>query len=237
MIACARGTEKGRRVTVCVRARGLLSLSPPPPLPPYPRSPLSSLRESTLTPWTANVSAIIPPSCPRSPLSFLREPTSTPWTTGLEHAREHERGDHCTEGVVGAARPQGAPGRSRRAQRAQRALPEPGSVPGPSVHVSASSAAPPAIEAGCDASAGRGGAMRLNTTTQSDQPHPARASSIGALRCWLGTTPSRRPVGKIHDRAQIRTKAASTSPEWIPGLRLPRRGAQAGGGPPATGSC
>ena len=149
------------------------------------------------------------PSCPRSPLSFLREPTSTPWTTGLEHAREHERGDHCTEGVVGAARPQGAPGRSRRAQRA---LPEPGSVPGPSVHVSASSAAPPAIEAGCDASAGRGGAMRGGRAwpTRARKARPqghARAEPAahvpwaapqpmaGVRACWTDGRPARRPRG------------------------------------------
>ena len=73
--------------------------------------------------------------------------------------------------------------------------------------------------------------------------HPAPLKTPGlrvvdALpRCWLSTTPSRRPLGKIHERAQIRTKTASTSPKSIPGLRLARRGAQAGGGPPATGSC
>eukprot|EP00964_Phaeocystis_antarctica_P087912 scaffold55898_cov78-Phaeocystis_antarctica.AAC.1 len=52
-----------------------------------------------------------------------------------------------------------------------------------------------------------------------------------------GYHPSRRPVGTAYDRAQIRTKAASTSPEWISGLRLPRRGAQAGVAPPATEYC
>ena len=57
----------------------------------------------------------------------------------------------------------GAPGRTRavsacttRATRLARTR----SVPCPSPHISASSAAPPAIEAGRDASSGRGGAMR-----------------------------------------------------------------------------
>ena len=34
---------------------------------------------------------------------------------------------------------------------------------------------------------------RLSTTTQSYQPPPTRASSIGAPRCWLGTTPHECP--------------------------------------------
>ena len=34
---------------------------------------------------------------------------------------------------------------------------------------------------------------RLSTTTQSYQPPPTRASSIGAARCWLGTTPHECP--------------------------------------------
>jgi len=66
---------------------------------------------------------------------------------------------------------------------------------------------------------------------------PAPASSIEAERCSLVTTPSRRPAGTAQDRAQIGTKPASTSPEWISGLRLARRGAQAAVAPPATGSC
>ena len=52
-----------------------------------------------------------------------------------------------------------------------------------------------------------------------------------------GYHPSRRPVGTARDRAQIGTKTARTSPEWIPGLRLPRRGAQGGVAPPATEYC
>ena len=54
---------------------------------------------------------------------------------------------------------------------------------------------------------------------------------------WLYTTPSRRAVGTAHDRPQIGTKPARASPESIPRLRLARRGAQARGGSPATGSC
>ena len=52
-----------------------------------------------------------------------------------------------------------------------------------------------------------------------------------------GYHPSRRPVGTAYDRSQIGTKTARTSLEWIPGLRLPRRGAQGGVAPPATGYC
>ena len=46
-----------------------------------------------------------------------------------------------------------------------------------------------------------------------------------------------RPLRTIHDRARTRTKTALTSTEWISGLRIARRGAQAGGGPSATGPC
>ena len=51
-----------------------------------------------------------------------------------------------------------------------------------------------------------------------------------------GYHPSRRPVCTARDRPQIGTKTVRTSPEPISGLRLPRRGAQAGVGLPATGS-
>ena len=40
----------------------------------------------------------------------------------------------------------------------------------------------------------------------------------------------------IRDRLQIGTKPALTSPEWISGLRIARRVAQAGVGLPTTGS-
>jgi hypothetical protein len=110
------------------------------------------------------------------------------------------------------ARPQGAPGRSRRAQRAQRALPEPGSVPCPSSHTSASSAAPPAIEAGRDASAGRGGAMRGGRArpTRARKARPqgrargepaaqvpwAAPQPMAVVRaCWTDGRPARRPRG------------------------------------------
>ena len=45
------------------------------------------------------------------------------------------------------------------------------------------------------------------------------------LTVFGGYHPSRRPVGTTHDRAQIGTKAARNSPEWISGLHLDRRGA------------
>jgi hypothetical protein len=44
------------------------------------------------------------------------------------------------------------------------------------------------------------------------------------------------PLRTIHDRARTRRKTPLTSQEWISGLRLARRGAQAGVAPPATGS-
>ena len=53
----------------------------------------------------------------------------------------------------------GAPGQSRRAQRARRALPEAGSVPYMAAHGSASSTSPPAMGGERDASVGRGGAV------------------------------------------------------------------------------
>ena len=189
------------------------------------------------------MSAIIPPSCPRSPLSFLREPTSTPWTTGLEHAREHERGDHCTEGVVGAARPQGAPGQSRRAQRAQRALPEPGSVPCPSSHTSASSAAPPAIEAGRDASAGRGGGMRGGrarpTRARKARPQGHARAEPAAHVPWAAP----QPMAVV--RALLDRRATGTTPTWCQGSTFiiatgpPGRTRALGrhDGPQATESC
>ena len=51
-----------------------------------------------------------------------------------------------------------------------------------------------------------------------------------------GYHPSRIPTRTIRDRLQIGTKTALTSTEWISGLRIARRGAQAGVAPPATGS-
>ena len=48
---------------------------------------------------------------------------------------------------------------------------------------------------------------------KSHQPRPARASSIGARLCWLVTTPpDGRSERHTHDRAQIRTKHAPTTP-------------------------
>ena len=77
----------------------------------------------------------------------------------------------------------------------------------------------------------------LKRPAQTHQPPPAPASSIETSRCWLGTTPSRRPVGTAYDRARIGTRTARTSPERISGPRLSRRGAQAGGGLPTIESC
>jgi hypothetical protein len=52
-----------------------------------------------------------------------------------------------------------------------------------------------------------------------------------------GYHPSRIPTRTIHDRARTRTKTPLTSTEWISGLRVARRGAQGGMGPPATEYC
>jgi hypothetical protein len=52
-----------------------------------------------------------------------------------------------------------------------------------------------------------------------------------------GYHPSKRPGGTVYDRAQIRTKAARTSPERIPGPRLPRRGPQDRARPAGWQSC
>jgi len=57
------------------------------------------------------------------------------------------------------------------------------------------------------------------------------------LTVLAGYHPSRRPVGTAYDRTRSRTKTARTSPEWISGLHLPRRGAQGGVAPPATEYC
>lgn len=254
-----------------------------------------------------------------------------------------------------------APGRTRAvsacATRATRALPEPGSVPSPSSHTSARSAAPPAIEAGRGASAGRGGGVRggrarptrarkarpqgharaqpaaqvpwaapqpmavvralldrraTGTTptwcqgstfliaTGASASRVAHGRSDGTTgttgdrklraeaRCWYlgikkralkpplvpsapgarpstrpmaqrrdpippstpgarvldrdptvlaGYHPSGRPVGAAYDRDRIRTKAASTSPERVSGLRLPRRAARDGTRPTGTEYC
>jgi hypothetical protein len=62
---------------------------------------------------------------------------------------------------MGGARAWGAPRQSRRAQHAQRALPEAGSVPCAVAHSKASSISPPAIGTKHDASAGRCGAVVL----------------------------------------------------------------------------
>ena len=73
---------------------------------------------------------------------------------------------------------------------------------------------------------------------QPDSPSTPGARVLDRdLTVLAGYHPSRRPVGTARDRAQIGTKTASTSPESISGLRLPRRGAQGGVAPPATEYC
>ena len=51
-----------------------------------------------------------------------------------------------------------------------------------------------------------------------------------------GYHPSRIPTRTIRDRLRIGTKTALTSTQWVSGLRVARRGAQAGVGLPTTGS-
>eukprot|EP00964_Phaeocystis_antarctica_P069815 scaffold42462_cov58-Phaeocystis_antarctica.AAC.3 len=65
---------------------------------------------------------------------------------------------------------------------------------------------------------------------------------LGASRCkqHLALSQGRTRVTRSlfsQPPSRIGTKTARTSPEWIPGLRLPRRGAQGGVAPPATGYC
>jgi hypothetical protein len=77
----------------------------------------------------------------------------------------------------------------------------------------------------------------LRRRTQTPQAFPARASSRGLPRVLGGYHPSRIPTRTIRDRLQIGTKTALTSTEWISGLRIARRGDQAGVGLPTTGYC
>ena len=74
---------------------------------------------------------------------------------------------------------------------------------------------------GCDAEHAQG--------SQRADPIPPPAPGARVLhRCasvLAGYPPSRRPVETARDHAQIGTKTARTRPEWISGLRLPRRGA------------
>ena len=72
--------------------------------------------------------------------------------------------------------------------------------------------------------------QRRSAATRPHRAPPARASSIETTGL-AGYHPSRRPVGTAYDRARIGTRTARTSLERISGPRLPRRGAQAGGGP------
>jgi hypothetical protein len=80
---------------------------------------------------------------------------------------------------------------------------------------------------------------RARPKAQRDDPIPPNTPVSRVLDRSIyvlaGYHPSRRSVGTTHDRAQIRTKHARTSPESISGSRLPRRGAQGGVGLPTTG--
>ena len=137
-------------------------------------------------------------------------------------------------------RPGGAPGQSRRAQRAQRALHEAGSVPCAVAHSRASSISPPAIGTERDASAGRCGAVwgcRAGRSRVAEVLRQRRARAAQAAHgpwaaapptaLWHGSVaadrrPARRPPSVKH--VPMRNGAAA-SPT---GARTARRGPHAG---------
>ena len=112
-----------------------------------------------------------------------------------------------------------APGRTRAvsacATRATRALPEPGSVPSPSSHTSARSAAPPAIEARRGASAGRGGGMRGGrarpTRARKARPQGHARAQPAAQVPWAAP----QPMAVV--RALLDRRATGTTPTWCQG--------------------
>jgi hypothetical protein len=120
---------------------------------------------------------------------------------------------------VAVVRPRGAPGRSRRAQRARHALPGAGSVSCPPAHISSSSTLPPAIGAERDASAGRSGVVR------GCRVWPSRAGAGPPLtgtqelhklhRClWMRLNPWQwhepaEPMGDRHDAHVASTQSLS----------------------------
>ena len=93
----------------------------------------------------------------------------------------------------GAGLPRGAPRPSRRAQRAQRALPEAGSVPCAVAHSRASSFSPPAIGTERDASAGRCGAVwdcRIGRSRVVETLRQRRARAAQAAQAPWAAAPS-----------------------------------------------
>ena len=84
---------------------------------------------------------------------------------------------------------------------------------------------------------------RCRARPKAQRRDPIPPSTPGArvldrdLTVLAGYHPLQKAGGTAYDRSQIGTKAARTSIEWIPGLRLPRRGARGGVAPPATEYC
>ena len=108
----------------------------------------------------------------------------------------------------------GAPGRTRavsacttRATRLARTR----SVPCPSPHISASSAAPPAIEAGRDASSGRGGAMRCRRAGASPHAVALRQRRARAAQAAHVTGAAPPPMAQRHEPAGAVVRPARRS--------------------------
>ena len=172
---------------------------------PCPRSPISSLREIHSTPWTGKASAISTPS-PLSKVSSLlskRNPLDTldsPHRRRSRRRARHAAAPRCgvrpplsEVGIVGGEYKIGEYNGSERCQPAlgTAAVDTPPRQRGgwlAQLLVCYSSfficlPGPPAPPGRCRAR------PRLSATTRSHQTLPARASSIGADRCWLDTTP------------------------------------------------
>ena len=87
------------------------------------------------------------------------------------------------------------------------------------------------------------GLVQIGDALAAQAAHPDSPSNPGTRVLERSTSvlggyhPSRIHTRTIRDRLQIGTKTALTSTELISGLRIARRGAQAGVGPPATEYC
>jgi hypothetical protein len=85
------------------------------------------------------------------------------------------------------------------------------SVPCPSPHISASSAAPPAIEAGRDASSGRGGAMRCRRAGASPHAVALRQRRARAAQAAHVTGAAPPPMAQRHEPAGAVVRPARRS--------------------------
>ena len=85
------------------------------------------------------------------------------------------------------------------------------SVPCPSPHISASSAAPPAIEAGRDASSGRGGAMRCSRAGASPHAVALRQRRARAAQAAHVTGAAPPPMAQRHEPAGAVVRPARRS--------------------------